>query len=425
MNILIIGAGGREHALGWKIHQSSPTDIIYFAPGNGGTSEVGKNIDIAVDDIPTLLQFAQENHIHLTVVGPEAPLSLGIVDEFNKCRLAIFGPTKDAARLETSKAWATTFMKRHHIPHPKSYIATNSKKAHERINTLTWKQFVVKADGLAAGKGVFICKSKKEAHNAIDVIMENKAFNSAGNVVVIQEMLEGYEVSIIACADGTRAVPFLPTQDHKRAYNGNKGPNTGGMGAYCPVPFVSPSLMKQINTTILQPTIQGMKEDGHEYKGVLYPGLMITQDGPKVLEYNVRFGDPETQPQMMMLNSSLIEIITSCVDGCLSPELITFKNKSALCITLASKGYPTSYKKGEVIHGLSSHLNNNIHVFHAGTSSKNGKMVTTGGRVLSITAIGETLKEAHQSAYQTIGNHGIWFKGMEYRTDIAKQALSP
>ena len=423
MNILIIGSGGREHALGWKIKQSKQAGTIYFAPGNGGTSEIGTNVDIAGDDVPALLQFAQNEHIHLTVVGPEGPLARGIVDEFTKHGLAIFGPSKDAARLETSKAWATEFMKRHHIPHPESYIFKDSKEAHSQINLLPWEGFVVKADGLAAGKGVIICTSKEEAHKAINTMMEDNIFDSAGDVVVIQEMLEGYEVSIIACADGTIAVPLLPAQDHKRAYNGNKGPNTGGMGAYCPVPFVSDDLIKQIDATILQPTIQGMKEDGHSYKGMIYPGLMITKDGPKVLEYNVRFGDPETQPQMMLLESDLIEIIEACIGGTLSPELVTFKKGSALCITLSAKGYPTSYKKGEEIHGLSVELNDNVQVFHAGTSREDGNIVTTGGRVLSVTATGKTLEEAHKAAYQAIGKDGIWFEGMEYRTDIASQAL--
>ena len=315
-------------------------------------------------------------------------------------------------------------MKRHHIPHPESYIFKDSKEAHSQINLLPWEGFVVKADGLAAGKGVIICTSKEEAHKAINTMMEDNIFDSAGDVVVIQEMLEGYEVSIIACADGTIAVPLLPAQDHKRAYNGNKGPNTGGMGAYCPVPFVSDDLIKQIDVTILQPTIQGMKEDGHSYKGMIYPGLMITKDGPKVLEYNVRFGDPETQPQMMLLESDLIEIIEACIGGNLSPELITFKKESAICITLSAKGYPTSYKKGEEIYGLSAVINDNVQVFHAGTSQKDGNIITTGGRVLSVTATGKTLEEAHKAAYQAIGKDGIWFEGMEYRTDIASQALS-
>lgn len=423
MNILIIGSGGREHALGWKIQQSKKAGTIYFAPGNGGTSKLGINVDIAGDDVPTLLQFAQNENIHITVVGPEVPLSLGIVDEFTKHGLAVFGPSKDAAQLETSKAWATEFMKRHHIPHPESYIFKNSTEAHSQIDALLWEGFVVKVDGLAAGKGVIICKSKEEAHNAINIMMEEKKFDSAGDTVVIQEMLEGYEVSIIACADGTIAVPLLPAQDHKRAYNGDKGPNTGGMGAYCPIPFVSADLLKQIDETILQPTIQGMKEDGHIYKGMVYPGLMITKDGPKVLEYNVRFGDPETQPQIMLLESDLIEIIEACIDGNLSPELITFKKGSAICISLAAGGYPAHYKKGEEIHGLSSPLNNNVQIFHAGTLEQNGKIVTAGGRVLSVTATGETLEEAHKAAYQTIGKDGVWFEGMEYRTDIASQAL--
>lgn len=423
MNILIIGAGGREHALGWKIKQSSHVDKLYFAPGNGGTSELGTNIDVAVDDVSGLLQFAQEKQIHITLVGPEVPLSLGIVDEFTKYGLAIFGPSKAAARLETSKAWATEFMKRHNIPHPESYIFKTSKEAHTKIDTLPWEGFVIKADGLAAGKGVIICSSKQEAHDAIDTMMEDKAFDSAGDVVVIQEMLEGYEVSIIACADGSIAAALLPAQDHKRAYNGDKGPNTGGMGAYCPVPFVSAELTKQIDETILQPTIQGMKEDGHIYKGMVYPGLMITKDGPKVLEYNVRFGDPETQPQMMLLESDLVEIIEACIDGDLSPELVTFKKGSAICVTLAAGGYPGSYKKGEEIHGLSSVSNENVQVFHAGTAEQDGKIVTAGGRVLSITATGETLEEAHAAAYQTIGKNGVWFNNMEHRTDIAHQAI--
>src|SRR3989344_1215411 len=419
--ILIVGSGGREHALGWKLKQSPKVGTIYFAPGNGGTANIGTNLPIKANDVLALTKFAIKQKIRLTIVGPEAPLVAGIVDYFRQKNLAIFGPTKKAAKLESSKSWALQFMKRHHLPHPEFKVFGDTKLAKKFIQDSQWSEFVIKADGLALGKGVLIANSKKEALQAIE---EMTGFGEAGKTFIIQEKLQGYEVSVVAFTDGKIIVPLLPAQDHKRIFDGDRGPNTGGMGAYAPVPTVDKKLTTLIQKNILQPFLQGIIKDKLDYRGVIYPGLMITNDGPKVLEFNVRFGDPETQPQMMLLESDLIEIIEACIGGTLSPELVTFKKGSALCITLSAKGYPTSYKKGEEIHGLSVELNDNVQVFHAGTSREDGNIVTTGGRVLSVTATGKTLEEAHKAAYQAIGKDGIWFEGMEYRTDIASQALS-
>jgi len=423
MNILIVGSGGREHALGWKLKQSPHTTKLFFAPGNGGTGELGININIKAHEINKLLSFAIENNIDVTIVGPEDPLSMGIVDLFESKNQMIFGPSRLASRLESSKAWSTWFMKKYGIPQPISYTFKDYKKACSFFTTHNPLQFVIKASGLALGKGVILPQTKKEALGTIKKIMVDKEFGEAGNEVVIQEKLAGEEVSIIAISDGTTITPLLPAQDHKRIFDKDKGPNTGGMGAYAPVPFVTKKIINKIHETILQPTVEGMKKEGCPYKGVLYAGLMITKDGPKVLEYNVRFGDPETQPIMMLLKSDLLPLMLSCIKGNLKNKKIIFHNQASACVVLASKGYPGSYKKGELIQGLKTSDDKDIVIFHAGTTEKEGALFTNGGRVLGITARGKNFKDTIKKAYSIIGRKGVYFKGMQYRKDIGKKVI--
>lgn len=426
MKILIIGSGGREHALGWKLAQSAgrrpKVKKIYFAPGNAGTNQIGENINIDCEDIDKLLNFALKNKIDLTVVGPEAPLALGIVDLFEKNNLKIFGPTKKAAQLESSKAWAIKFMEKYNIPHPRSFIFEDAKKA---INFLESYQgeVVVKADGLAQGKGVLVPKDKKEAKEAVKKNMIEKEFGEAGNKIVIQEKLVGQEVSITAFADGKTVTLMLPAQDHKRVFDNDKGLNTGGMGAYAPVPFVSKKLLKQIEKNILQKTIDGMRKEGVPYKGVLYAGLMINKNEPKVLEFNVRFGDPEAQPIMVLMKSDLLPILFSCLRGNLKKQRVTFRRGSAVCVVLASAGYPGKYKKGEIIYGLDKIGNSHSQIFHAGTATKNGQIITNGGRVLGVTAYGQNIKKAIKRVYEIIGKKVVYFKNMHYRKDIGEKSM--
>ena len=422
MNILIIGSGGREHALGWKIKQSPLVNDIYFAPGNGGTSALGINIDIKVTEIDKLLNFAIENKINLTVVGSEDPLSMGIVDLFKSKKMMIFGPTKKAARLESSKAWSASFMEKYHIPQPISYTFTNYNKARAFIKQNNIAEFVIKASGLAMGKGVLLPKTKNEAFKAIDNLMIKKEFGEAGTTVVIQEKLIGQEVSLISLSDGTTICPFVSAQDHKRIFNNDKGPNTGGMGTYAPVPFVTKKLLKEIQERILQPTIDGMKKEKCIFKGALFVGLMITQEGPKVLEYNVRFGDPETQSLMMILKSDLLPLLLACIKGTLKNSDIIFFNKTAMCVILASHGYPGIYKKGEMIHGLNKSYGSESQIFHAGTQAQEGDIITNGGRVLGVTVRGKNFTDIMKKTYSIIGHKGVHFKGMIFRTDIGKKA---
>jgi phosphoribosylamine--glycine ligase len=422
MNILIVGSGGREHALGWKLKQSPYVKKIFFAPGNGGAKDIGENVPIKATEIKALLQFAKKNKINLTVVGPEDPLSLGIVDLFEKHNLAIFGPSKKASRLESSKAWAASFMNKYKIPQPISFTFKDYKKAITFTLLHDMSRYVIKASGLALGKGVILPKDEEEAKQALKQIMVNKEFGEAGAEVVIQERLIGEEVSLLAVTDGNTILPFVSAQDHKRIFDDDKGPNTGGMGAYAPVPFVSKKLIQLIHKTILQPTIDGMKKEQSIYKGILYAGLMITSNGPKVLEYNVRFGDPETQPLMMLLKSDLFPLLFASYKGTLKNKKITFFKQAAISVVLASGGYPGTYEKGAPIMGLPKKHQKQIEVFHAGTAVKNKKVVTSGGRVLTITAIGRNMKEAIKKAYGRVGKRGVHFKGMQYRHDIGKKA---
>jgi len=416
--VLVIGSGGREHALGWKLKQSPYVGKMYFTPGNAGTVQLGENIDIKASEIDKLLNFVLKNKIDFTLVGPEDPLALGIVDLFEKKGLVIFGPTKKASKLESSKSWAAEFMKRNNIPQPISFSFKNDKDAILFIKNVDASNYVIKASGLAMGKGVILPQSQKEAVDTINKIMIKKEFGDAGNEIVIQEKLVGQEVSVIAFSDGKTVVPMLAAQDHKRAYDHDKGPNTGGMGAYAPAQALTPQLMKIVQKTILQKTIDAMKKEGYPYKGVLYAGLMITKNGPKVLEYNVRFGDPETQPVMMLLESDLFLILQSCINETLHKEKIKFSKDSSICVVLASKGYPGKYNKGEVIRGLNGKYDTQKFIFHAGTATNGDQIVTNGGRVLGVTATGKNIQTAIKNAYSIIGKKRVSFKGMQYRKDI-------
>lgn len=414
--ILIVGSGGREHALGWKIVQSPEAGTIYFSPGNGGTANLGENISIKADDVSGLLRFVIEKKIDLTIVGPEAPLALGIVDEFTKNGVKIFGPTKNATLLESSKAWAIRFMQENDITHPVSEIFTDYKSALSYTNSLEGR-CVVKADGLTAGKGVFVCSNRQEAQEALVSLLVDKAFGKAGETVVVQEKLFGREVSMMAFCDGKVAIPIVPAQDHKRIFDTDRGPNTGGMGAFAPTPLTAP-LFKKIHR-LLTLTIKRMRELGTSYVGVLYAGCMIVDNKPYILEFNCRMGDPETQVQLPLLQSDLLPIIEACIAGTLKPEMVTFDKSCAVCVVLASAGYPDSSTKGIVIKGLEKlDTNKGLMVFHAGTKEDGGRIVTDGGRVLGVTARGNSVEEAAQKAYSVIGETVV-FDGMQYRRDIA------
>ncbi len=417
VNILVVGSGGREHALGWKLSQSPKVDKVFTAPGNGGTEN---NVPISVDKIDELADFASKNDC-FTVVGPEAPLAQGIVDKFNENNLKIFGPSKDAAQLESSKIWAKNFMKRSDIPTATFEIFDDPDKAKQYIQSIS-HPVVVKADGLAAGKGVIVCNSKEEAEVAIDTILVKKTFGDAGNKIIIEERIDGIEASYIALSDGNIAIPMATSQDHKRIYDDDKGPNTGGMGAYSPTPIIDEALSKKIQENIINKTIESMKKEGITFKGFLYAGIMIKDGEPSVLEFNVRMGDPECQPITMRMDFDLFDYLNSCADGTLSTLPIpTWKKQNAVCIVLASKGYPESYPKNEEILGLDS-SSENSYIFHAGTKNENGKILTNGGRVLGVTALGDSLESAISNAYAT--TEKISWPHKYCRTDIGKKGLA-
>jgi phosphoribosylamine--glycine ligase len=427
MKVLVIGSGGREHALVWKIAQSPKVDKIYCAPGNGGTGSIAENVEIPAEDINTLLCFAKDNKIDLTVVGPEAPLVRGIVNEFEKEGLKIFGPRREAARIEGSKVFAKEFMAKYDIPTAQAAIFDDLKKAINYIHEVA-APIVVKADGLAAGKGVVVCSTKEEAVSAVKLIMEKKEFGKAGDKVVIEECLAGEEASILAFTDGKSILPLASSQDHKRALDDDKGPNTGGMGAYSPAPLVTDRLMDDININVLKPFVAGMRQEGITYKGVIYAGIMVTKKGPKVLEFNARFGDPETQPILMRMRSDIVPIFEAIVDGKLDDRMIEWDERAAVCVVLAAGGYPGRYEKGIAIQGLNRiDQLENVVVFHAGTREERSKergvrsIVTNGGRVLGVTALGDSIKFAIDKAYRAVNM--IHFKGMHYRKDIGKKAL--
>ncbi|MGI0082210.1 MAG: phosphoribosylamine--glycine ligase [Nitrosopumilaceae archaeon] len=416
-NVLVIGSGGREHALGWKLSQSPKVGKVYFAPGNGGTSN---NIAVSIDEIDKLAKFASENNC-LTVVGPEAPLSLGMVDEFTKKGLRIFGPIRLAAQLESSKVWAKNFMKQNHILTARFEIFDDAKKAKEYAKSADFP-LVVKADGLAAGKGVIVCNDSNGAVSAINKMLVEKSFGSAGSRIILEERIDGIEASYIALSDGLQAIPMATSQDHKRIYDNDKGPNTGGMGAYSPTLVIDDSMAEKIQKDIINKTIDSMKKEGIPFKGFLYAGIMLKDDKPYVLEFNARMGDPECQPIMMRMDSDLYDYINASIDGTLL-ELppISWKKQSAVCVVLASEGYPESYNKNEEIAGLDIQDKNSF-VFHAGTKHENGKILTNGGRVLGVTALGDTLQSAISNAYARAEK--ISWKSKYYRKDIGKKGLS-
>jgi phosphoribosylamine--glycine ligase len=419
--ILIIGSGGREHAVGWKIKQSPRCGELYFAPGNAGTAGLGTNVGISATDIVKLIEFVKAEKIDVTLALPDDPLALGIVNEFRKENLRIFGPTKEAALLESSKAFAKNFMYMHGLPTARFNIFTSFDEAKKYIDRKN-APIVVKASGLALGKGVVVCQTREEAHEALENILVKKIFGESGAEVVIEEFMTGPEISTHAFSDGVTYKLFPISQDHKRVGENDTGLNTGGMGTISPLPFVNEALIENIEKTIVEPTLANMNNSGVPYEGVLYPGLMLTEDGPKILEYNARFGDPETQIYMRLLETDLLDIVDACIDKKLSELNIVWKNIAACNIVLASGGYPGIYEKGKPIVGIEeAQLDTDIVVFHAGTSTKDGILVTNGGRVLGVSATGPTLKEALDRAYKAIGK--ISFEGMQYRKDIGKKAL--
>ena len=420
MNALIIGNGGREHALAWKISQSPLVKKIYVAPGNAGTEIDSLLENINITDIDLLIKFAKDKNIDLTIVGPEVPLSNGIVNKFRENDLFIFGPTSEAAQLESSKNFSKKFMKRHSIPTAKFATFTNVKLAHEYINQ-KGSPIVIKADGLAAGKGVIVAMSNDEAHNAIDSMLSDNQFGDAGARIVIEEFLEGEEVSFIVICDGESVLPLASSQDHKRLLDNDLGPNTGGMGAYSPAPIVTPEIHNKIMNDVIHPTIQGMKKDGIKFTGFLYAGLMIDKkDQIKTLEFNCRMGDPETQPILFRLKDDLFKILFDASQGRLNEHNIKWENNSAITIVMAAKNYPNEPRINDEIIGFDS-MNQDTYVFHAGTIVANGKILTSGGRVLGVTAKAKTLEEATNKAYQLINN--INFEGAQYRNDIGKKAF--
>ncbi len=417
VNVLVIGSGGREHAIGWKLGQSDEVDTVFFAPGNGGTSN---NVPIPVDGLDDIVKFASEKDC-FTVVGPEAPLAMGIVDIFNEKGLKIFGPTKDAAQLESSKIWAKKFMKRNNIPTAAFEVFNDATAAKEYVNE-TEHNVVVKADGLAAGKGVIVCNNKDEAKDAIDMMLVNKKFGDAGTNIIIEDRIDGVEASYIALSDGKKVIPMATSQDHKRVYDGDNGPNTGGMGAYSPTLAIDEVLSQKIQEKIIDKTITSLRNEGITFKGFLYAGIMLKDGEPYVLEYNVRMGDPECQPILMRMNSDLFQYLKACVNDTLEKmPPISWKNKSAVCVVLASKGYPESYPKGDEISGLDL-MYDDAYVFHAGTKKQNKKIIANGGRVLGVTALGDTLESAIKSAYSVAEK--IFWENKYSRTDIGKKGLS-
>ncbi len=422
MKILLIGSGGREHALAWKMAQSPKVEKIFVAPGNAGTAIEDKveNIQISVEDIKGLLNFAKTNDIDLTVVGPEVPLVLGVVDTFAEAGLRCFGPTKGAAQLEGSKAFSKDFFARHKIPTAAYANFTDIDQAVAYIKE-QGAPIVIKADGLAAGKGVILAQSEDEAIGAVQDMLAGNTFGEAGHRVVIEEFLTGEEASIIVIADGKNYLPMATSQDHKAKDNGDKGPNTGGMGAYSPAPVVTPEISKKIMRDVIEPTIKGMADEGYPFTGFLYAGVMIDANGDsKVLEYNVRFGDPETQPVMMRLQSDIVALMESALDGSLDKESIQWDSRSAVGVVMAAGGYPDAYEKGKVISGLFPEPERSK-VFHAGTSSNNGDITTSGGRVLCVVGLGKNVTAAQKVAYDSVNK--INWDGAFYRTDIAYRAV--
>jgi phosphoribosylamine--glycine ligase len=425
MKVLVIGKGGREHALVWKLAQSPRAECVYCAPGNAGTAETGTNVAIEPTDFDRLIRFAQKEGIGLTVVGPEEPLALGIVDQFQKAGLRIFGPSRDAAQIESSKVFAKQLMRHADVPTAEFRVFDHPDPARHYIETREYP-VVVKADGLAGGKGVIVCSTTEEALAAIDRIMVREEFGRpAGRQVVIEKRLEGQELSILSLVSGRAVLPLEPTQDHKALLDKDEGPNTGGMGAYCPAPLATPELLHEIEATILVPTVHALKRSRRPFRGVLYAGIMVTNQGPRVLEFNCRFGDPEVQPLLLRLRSDLLDLLEAGVEDTLADipeERLEWDPRPAVCVVMASQGYPGTYGKGKVITGLAEASKfPDVKVFHAGTRREKGLVVTDGGRVLGVTALGDSLAAAKRNAYEAVGR--IHFQGATFRRDIADKAL--
>lgn len=420
MKLLVIGSGGREHALVWKLAQSPRVSKIYCAPGNAGIAQLAECVPLKVDDLQGLQAFAKDKAIDLTIVGPELPLSLGIADEFRKAKLRIFGPTRNAARIESSKSFAKELMIREKIP-------TAASKTFDRMDAaMTWLDtcpmpIVVKADGLAQGKGVIFCASKAEAQEAVNSMLNDRQFGEAGARVVLEEFLEGEELTVMAFADGRTVIPMIPAQDHKRIGEGDTGPNTGGMGAYAPAPLATPELQQRILEEVLYPAVAGLSRMGSPFHGVLYAGLMIKDGIPYALEFNARFGDPETQVVLPLLQTDLLDIIEAVVEHRLDQIRVAWHDQSAVCVVLTSEGYPGSYPTGLPVTGLSEHPSESVVVFHAGTTQGEQAILTNGGRVLGVTALADTIKSAQAQAYEALAP--IKYKGRYYRADIAHRVL--
>lgn len=421
MDILLIGSGGREHALAWKLSQSKLVDKMYAVPGNPGIAEFAECVDFAVEDIPAIVQFSKDHHINLVVIGPEVPLTLGLVDALNDVGILAFGPNKEAAQLEGSKSFAKDLMKKYHIPTAAYEVFTQAAVAKEYI-TSQGLPLVIKADGLAAGKGVIIPETLEEAYAAIDEIMTDGAFGTAGRQVVIEEFMVGQEASVLAFTDGEHIVPMIAAQDHKRIFDGDKGPNTGGMGAYAPAPIVTQEVQEKVQKLILEPMIKALLEEGIVYQGCLYAGLMIDPEGnPRVVEFNARFGDPETQVVLPLLESDLAEIMLACAQGALGRTEIKWSDNTAVGVVLVADGYPGKYEKGHEITGITKAQSVGLQVFQAGTKLDNGKLVTNGGRVLNVVAVAPDISSAKAKVYNNI--ELIDFQDKFYRKDISDKAF--
>ena len=421
MKIAVVGGGGREHALAWKLSQSKHTEKLYALPGNPGMADIAECVaGIDIEDNDAIVKFAKDNGIDLVVIGPEVPLTNGVVDALAEAGIKAFGPTGKAAELEGSKVYAKLVMKRYGIPTARYEVFGDAGRARVYVRQMR-QPFAIKADGLAAGKGVILTKDADEAVAAIDTIMTDKAFGEAGSRVVIEEFMQGEEASVLAFTDGKTIVPMVPSQDHKCVYDGDKGPNTGGMGTYAPAPVITPEVMERVKKEILEPMVEAMNKEGRPYKGCLYAGLMITDKGPKVVEFNARFGDPETQVVLPLLKSDLVEVMLACIDGTLDKTPIEWSDGAAVCVVMASGGYPGSYEKGKEITGLDAAKADGDIVFHAGTKLDDGKIVTNGGRVLGVVGQAENIKAAVDKAYEGVAK--ISFEKEYHRTDIAHRAL--
>jgi len=418
MKVLVIGGGGREHALVWKISKSPKVSKIFCAPGNAGISRIAECVSIRADDVQGLLSFVKHNKIDVTVVGPEAPLVLGISDAFRSEGLKIFGPSKAASKLEGSKAFSKNIMLKYNIPTAEAGVFTDYDNAIEYIRK-KGTPIVIKADGLAAGKGVIVATNEKEATDAVKAMMIDMVYGDAGKMIIIEECLTGEEVSFLVFTDGRDIIPMPLSKDHKRVFDNDKGPNTGGMGAYSPVPTISDEMYLSIMDDIIVPVIEGLEREGYTYEGVLYTGLMITRDGPRVLEFNCRFGDPEAQPIIMRLSSDIMEIIEGVVGRRLGMVNVKWSDSASVCVVMASGGYPDKYRNGKIISGLNDVAGmEDVMVFHAGSANNNENIVTAGGRVLGVTTLGEDIGKAKEKAYEAVSK--IYFDGMHYRKDIGR-----